>query len=74
MEYFHTKNPKLGIFGRALKWKMLVYVMDIRCMYVSTLYLQSFDILGVLWYILPVLVCCTNKDLATLVKREGTMR
>jgi hypothetical protein len=25
MVYFQTKNPNLGIFGRALEWKMLVF-------------------------------------------------
>jgi hypothetical protein len=29
MEYFHTKNPNLGIFGRALEWKLLVYFMAV---------------------------------------------
>jgi hypothetical protein len=29
MVYFNTKNPNLGIFWRALEWKMLVYFMTI---------------------------------------------
>jgi hypothetical protein len=27
MIYFHTKNPNLGTFWRALEWKMLVYFL-----------------------------------------------
>jgi hypothetical protein len=29
MAYFHTKNPDLGIFCRALEWKMLVNFLSI---------------------------------------------
>jgi hypothetical protein len=29
MAYFQTKNPNVGKFWRALKWKMLVYFMAI---------------------------------------------
>jgi hypothetical protein len=29
MVYFQTRNPNLGKFGSALKWKMLVYLMAI---------------------------------------------
>jgi hypothetical protein len=29
MVHFHNKNPYLGIFWRALEWKMLVYFMPI---------------------------------------------
>jgi hypothetical protein len=29
MVYFHTKNPNLGIFRRALDWNFLMYVMAI---------------------------------------------
>jgi hypothetical protein len=30
MAYFHTKNPNLGKFWRALDWKMFIYFMAIR--------------------------------------------
>jgi hypothetical protein len=29
IEDFHTKNPNLGIFWRALEWKMWVHFVDI---------------------------------------------
>jgi hypothetical protein len=67
MVSFRTKNPNLGKFWRVLQWKILVYFMAIWSTF------QPFDIFHGLWvyfppfwYILPVLVCCTKKNLATL--------
>jgi hypothetical protein len=68
MVYFHTKN-RLCIFSRFLEWKMLVYFN------VTRNNLRPFSIFyGHLVYILlsfgtlfPVLVCCTKKNLATLM-------
>jgi hypothetical protein len=55
MVCFQTKNTNLSKFRRVLQWMMLVYFVAI-------------------WYILlvfgiffPVLVCCTKKNLATLL-------
>jgi hypothetical protein len=31
--FIHTKNPNLGIFWRAMEWRMLVYFKDIICTY-----------------------------------------
>jgi hypothetical protein len=72
MVYFQTKNRNLGKFGRVLKWKMLVYFMDIGSI------LRPFDIFYdhlvyfvAIWYIFsPLLVYCTKKNLATL-GRQG---
>jgi hypothetical protein len=66
MVYFQTKNPILGKFWRELQWNMLVHFMD------SWPISRPFEIfywhlvyLVVIWYIVPVLVCCTKKNLAT---------
>jgi hypothetical protein len=52
----HTKNPNLGIFWRALEWKLLVFFMAIWFI------LQPFGIFcsflvcfEVIWYIFPIL-------------------
>jgi hypothetical protein len=64
MVYFQIKNPILGKFWSALDWKMLAYLMAIWNIYEHFM---------TIWYILcsfgtlfPVLVSCTNKNLATL--------
>jgi hypothetical protein len=68
MVYFQTKNPNLGNFWTALDWKMLVYFIAIWNI------LWTFGILYghlvhfvFIWYIFPVLVSCTKKNLATLI-------
>jgi hypothetical protein len=67
MVCFQTKNLNLGKFWRALDWKMLIYFMAIWNI------LRTFDIIYsllsrfvVIWYIFPVLVSRTKKNLATL--------
>jgi hypothetical protein len=69
MVCFQTKNPNLGLFWRALDWKMFVYILlpfGIFCgdvgYFVTILY--SFGTF------FPVWVSCTNKNLATL---SGTL-
>jgi hypothetical protein len=68
MVYFQTKSPNLGDFWRVLQWKMLAYFMD------NWFILQPFGVLYghlayflVIWCIFPHLVCCTKKNLATLI-------
>jgi hypothetical protein len=63
---FSDQSCNLGKFGRALQWKMLVYFMNIWSI------LRPFDkFYGYLvyfvvnWYIYPVLVSFTKKNLAT---------
>jgi hypothetical protein len=68
MFYFQTKNPHLGKFWRALDWKMLIYFIAI-CNILWTFgkfngHLVHFVML---WYIFPVLVSHTKKNLATLI-------
>jgi hypothetical protein len=74
MVYFHSKTPDLGLFLRALDWKMLVYFMAL------------FEYFTAIWYILwpfvifyghlvnlwkfgfsSVLVYCNSKNLAILL-------
>jgi hypothetical protein len=64
MVCFQTKNPNLGKFWRVLQWKMLVYFRTIwsilrplEIFYGQVVYFVF------IWYIL---VCCTEKNLATL--------
>jgi hypothetical protein len=68
MVCFQTKNPNFGKFCRVLQWKILVYFMTIWSI------LRPFGIFyghlvyfAVIWYIFPVFVFCTKKNLATLL-------
>jgi hypothetical protein len=67
MVCFQTKNPNLGKFWRTLDWKMLIYFMDNRNI-LWPLGTFSVDLVHfvLIWYIFPVLVSRTNKNLATL--------
>jgi hypothetical protein len=67
MKYFNTKNAILGIFWRALEWKMLIYFMAM---------LDIFGPLGdlmAIWYIFPILVYCTKKNMATQAESPEKM-
>jgi hypothetical protein len=65
MAYFQTKNPSLGNFWRALQWKMFVSFTAIWSI------LQPFGIFyGYLVYF-SLLVCCTTKNLATLLSAKN---
>jgi hypothetical protein len=73
MVCIQTKNLNLGKFWRALDWKLLMYFMAIGNI------LQRFGILYdhlvhfvFIWYIFPVLVSCTMKNLATLPTNRKT--
>jgi hypothetical protein len=70
MAYFQNKNPNLGEFRRVLEWKMLVYCITIWSFCGHLVYILSYsEYFMVIWYIFPVLVCCTKKNLAILVDR-----
>jgi hypothetical protein len=60
MEYFQTKNPNLGTFGRVLEWERLVYSMAIWNI------LWPFGNMLQFGIFLPVLVYLVKKNLATL--------
>jgi hypothetical protein len=68
MAYLQTENPILGKFWRVSQWKILVHFMAICFI------LLPFDIFCghlanfmVIWYIFPVLVRFSKKNLATLL-------
>jgi hypothetical protein len=66
---FQTKNPNLGKFGRVLHTMKDVGKFDgkLVCFTAMSYILWPF---GTFWYIFPVLVCRTKKNLATLLKRK----
>jgi hypothetical protein len=66
MAYFQFKNPNLGKFGRVLQIEDVCWFCgQLVCMYVYVF---------AIWYILPnVGVCCTMKNLATLLK-SGSLK
>jgi hypothetical protein len=65
MAYFQTKNPDLGKFWRLLQRKMLVYYMAVwSILWLFGIFCDQLVYFMVIWYIL---VCCTKKNLATLV-------
>jgi hypothetical protein len=75
MVSFRTKNPNLGNFRRVLQLKMSVYSMAIwsiflpfGIVYGHLVHFPSF------WCFLPVLVCCTKKNLANLARSQTQFR
>jgi hypothetical protein len=64
---FKPKIPLSVNFWRAVDWKMLIYFMAI-CYISRTLRISSDHMVHFvfIWYIFPVLVSCTKKNLATL--------
>jgi hypothetical protein len=63
MVYFQTKNPNLGNFWQVLQRKMLVFYGHF--VYFTAKWYISVHFV-VICYIFPVLVCCNEKNLATL--------
>jgi hypothetical protein len=69
MEYIENNNSNLGVFWRALEWKMLVYFLPFETVYGHLIYFMDLYIHGTICgnlVFLPVLVCCTKQNLATL--------
>jgi hypothetical protein len=71
MVYFQTKNPNLSPFWRALDWKIWIYFMAIwnilRTSWIFYDHLVHFVfVLCSFGTIFPVLISCTEKNLATL--------
>jgi hypothetical protein len=66
--HFQTKKSHLGKFWRVLQWKILVYFIAIWSILrsIGIFYDHLVWYVVVVWYIFPVLVCCTKKNLATL--------
>jgi hypothetical protein len=66
--YFQTKNPNLGQFCRALHWKMLTYFMAIGNILPTFVILYDHLVQFMfIWYIFPILISCSKKNLATLL-------
>jgi hypothetical protein len=75
MVCFQTKNPNLGKFWRVLQWKMFAFLCPFGLFYGHWKHFMT------IWYILwsfgtflPVLVCCSKKNLATLRPTAGFRR
>jgi hypothetical protein len=64
MVSFQTKNPSLGKFRKALDWKILIYFMAIWDI-LQTFYDHLVHFVFI-WYIFPVWVIFTKKNLATM--------
>jgi hypothetical protein len=68
MAYFQTKNPDLGTFLRVLQLEMLVYYLAVwSILRLFGMFLGHLVYFMIFWYIFPVLVCFTKKNLATLL-------
>jgi hypothetical protein len=72
MVYFQTKSPDLGNFWKVFQWKMSVYFTNIMSNLHTAKWLFSghFVHLVVIWHIYPILLCRTEKNLATLPRGE----
>jgi hypothetical protein len=67
MVYFQTNNTNLGKFWRALDWKMLIYFMAIwNILHTIGIFYDHWVHYVLIGHIFPVLVSCTEKNLATL--------
>jgi hypothetical protein len=65
---FQTKNPNLGKFWSVLQWKMLVFLKAVlSILRQNSIFYGHLAHFAVIWYIFPVLVCCTKINLATLI-------
>jgi hypothetical protein len=72
MVYFQTKNPNLGKFWRALDRKIWIYFWAI--LNISRIFGIFYDHLVhfvFIWYIFPVFVSHTKKNLATLTPGDS---
>jgi hypothetical protein len=68
MLYFQTKNPNLCKFGKVLQWKMLVLFVSIwSILRPNGLFYGPLVHFVLIWNIFTVLICCTEKNLATLL-------
>jgi hypothetical protein len=75
MVSFQTKNPNECKIWRVLQWKMLVYFMAIwTILWPFGQFSGHLAHFMAIWYIFPrfgtffpVLVCCTEENLATLM-------
>jgi hypothetical protein len=67
MVSFQTQNPNLGKFWRALDWKMLMYFVPVwNILHTAGIFYDHLVHFVFIWYIFPVWVIFTEKNLATL--------
>jgi hypothetical protein len=67
MVCFQTKSPNSGKFWSVLQWKILAYVMAIwSILGPSGIFYGFLLYFKVIWNIIPILVSCSKKNLATL--------
>jgi hypothetical protein len=67
MVCFRTKNLNLGKHWKALNWEMFRCFMAIwNFLWRFGIFYNHLVLLVLIWYILPVLVSCNKKNLATL--------
>jgi hypothetical protein len=66
-QILQTKNQNLGKFVKVLQWKMSVFFStSLSILRPNAVFCGHSVHFEVIWYIFPVLVCCTEKNLATL--------
>jgi hypothetical membrane protein len=71
MVYFISKNLKLEKFRSVLQGNMMVNLILIGIFHCHLEYFMAiWHIMWAFLYIFPVLVCCTKKNLATLLDTE----
>jgi hypothetical protein len=69
MACFQTKDSNLGKYWRASDWKMIMYVMAIwNILWRFGIFYDHLVHFVLIWYIFPVLVSCTKKNLATMLE------
>jgi hypothetical protein len=67
MVSYQTQNDNLGKFWRALDWKLLIYFVPIwNILETFGIFYDHLVHFVFIWYIFPVLVSFTKKNLATL--------
>jgi hypothetical protein len=70
MVCFQTKNPNLGKFWMVFQQKMLVHLVAIwSILWLFGIFNGQWVYFLFIWYIFPILVICSKKNMATLLRR-----
>jgi hypothetical protein len=65
--FFPNQKSKFGKILEGLGWEMLIYFRPIwNILWIFGIFYNHWVHFGFIWYIFPVLVSCTQKNLATL--------
>jgi hypothetical protein len=70
MVYFKTENPNLGKFWMALDGKMLYFRVMWNILLTFGIFYDHLVYFVFIGFIFPVLISCTEKNLATLAECE----